>query len=118
MRICAGISTSQRDLLVVTGATGTLGKSLCNKFIELHDPETTTILAGCRNIDVGDDIYAVFPNVFTFECNFDGVTKPELPPFYLDCLSEFQSVTLFNNAAVCLEGSMTSTFLRLLRHQY
>ncbi len=112
---CTGLSTPQRDLLVVTGATGTLGKALCNKFIEMYNPETTTVLAGCRNVDAGDDIYAIYPNVFTFECNFDGVTRPDLPPFYLDCLSEFHSVTLFNNAAVCLKGPITSPIPHVLR---
>ena len=96
--------------MVITGASGSLGRAFCDKFIETRDPETTTILAGCRDVDMGDELYAVHPNVFAFKCNFDGVTQPDLPPFYLDCLSEFQSVTLINNAAVCLEGQEISSF--------
>ena len=111
---CTGLSTSRRDLVVITGASGTLGRALCDKFIKTRDLETITILAGCRDIDKGDDIYSVHPNVFTFECNFDGVTQPGLPSFYLDCLPEFQSVTLINNAAVCLQGEEISLFLHLL----
>ena len=108
---CTGVLLPPRDLLVVTGATGTLGRAFCMNFIETCDPESTTILAGCRDTEAGDELFARYPNVFTFECNFDGITRPDLPPFYLDCLSEFQSVTLINNAAVCLEGLIFLSFL-------
>ena len=92
--------------MIVTGATGTLGRAICHKYIRDSNliSNDLTVLAGCRDVHRGETIYASYPNVFTFECKLHTMEDVQLPPLFSDRIHEFDSVILYNNAALYLEG--------------
>lgn len=101
-------SITARKLVVITGATGRLGQALCKQFIagKSENDGGTVVLAGCRDTQVGKATFSSYPEIACFHCNFHGTgSVSALPSNFVEDLSGFSSLTIVNNAAICLEGT-------------
>ena len=100
-------NSEHRSAVVITGATGALGRALCSTFAGAGDK----IYAGCRDVSSGQHLFAStdFSDKMTyFDCNYR-LQDDSKTINILDCMVKellyYSNLTLINNAGVCLQGN-------------